>query len=95
MRELQNVLRRAILFSDGPKITANMLSLAPSPLTAPAPSQLPDNRELWQIERDAIECTIAACGGIIPKAAKILAVSPSTIYRKRESWGEIGQRLAG
>ncbi len=42
--------------------------------------------ELWQIEKEAIESTIAACKGSIPKAAKILGVSPSTIYRKRESW---------
>jgi DNA-binding NtrC family response regulator len=42
--------------------------------------------ELWQIEKEAIESTIAACQGSIPKAAKILGVSPSTIYRKREAW---------
>jgi len=43
-------------------------------------------RELRDIERQAIEGTIAACGGSIPRAAKLLGVSPSTIYRKRESW---------
>ena len=42
--------------------------------------------ELWQIEKQAIESTIIACGGSIPKAAKMLGVSPSTIYRKREAW---------
>lgn len=42
--------------------------------------------ELWQIEKQAIEGTIEACGGSIPKAAKMLGVSPSTIYRKKESW---------
>jgi len=43
-------------------------------------------RELRDIERQAIEGTIAACGGSIPRAAKLLGVSPSTIYRKREAW---------
>jgi DNA-binding NtrC family response regulator len=43
-------------------------------------------KELWQIEKDAIESTIAACGGSVPRAAKVLGVSPSTIYRKRENW---------
>ena len=43
-------------------------------------------QELWQIEKQAIETTIEACGGSIPKAAKVLGVSPSTIYRKREAW---------
>ncbi len=43
-------------------------------------------RQLWQIERDAIEAAIVAHNGSIPKAAENLGVSPSTIYRKRESW---------
>jgi two-component system, repressor protein LuxO len=43
-------------------------------------------RELWRIEREVIEETVAACGGSVPRAAKILGVSPSTLYRKRESW---------
>ncbi|MDH3740175.1 MAG: sigma-54 dependent transcriptional regulator, partial [Hyphomicrobiales bacterium] len=42
--------------------------------------------ELWQIEKQAIEGTIAACDGSIPKAARVLGVSPSTIYRKKEAW---------
>jgi DNA-binding NtrC family response regulator len=43
-------------------------------------------KELRQIEKDAIESTIQACGGSIPRAAKMLGVSPSTIYRKRDTW---------
>jgi DNA-binding NtrC family response regulator len=43
-------------------------------------------RELRKIEREVIEETVLACGGSLPKAAKILGVSPSTLYRKRESW---------
>jgi DNA-binding NtrC family response regulator len=42
--------------------------------------------QLWEIERDAIEKTILLCQGSIPRAARILGVSPSTIYRKREAW---------
>lgn len=43
-------------------------------------------KKLHEIEKEAIEQTIEACNGSIPKAATILGVSPSTIYRKRESW---------
>ncbi len=43
-------------------------------------------RELWQIERDAIENAIVQCGGSIPQAVRLLGVSPLTIYRKKESW---------
>jgi DNA-binding NtrC family response regulator len=48
--------------------------------------RLYSGRKLWQIERDAIRSAIAACGDSIPEAARTLGVSPSTIYRKRESW---------
>ncbi len=38
------------------------------------------------VERDFIEATIAACNGSVPQAARLLDLSPSTIYRKREGW---------
>lgn len=43
-------------------------------------------KRLADIERAVIEATIAAEGGSVPQAAKVLDVSPSTIYRKREAW---------
>lgn len=43
-------------------------------------------KPLWQVEKEAIESAIAQCEGNIPKAAAILDVSPSTIYRKRQAW---------
>lgn len=42
------------------------------------------------VERELIEATIAAHGGSIPKAARVLDLSPSTIYRKREGWAKNG-----
>ncbi|MDY0882515.1 sigma-54-dependent transcriptional regulator [Dongia soli] len=47
---------------------------------------LPDIKPLAEIERDAIEHAIARCDGNIPRAAAALGVSPSTLYRKRQSW---------
>lgn len=41
---------------------------------------------LWRIERRAIEDAIRRCDGNIPRAAVFLEVSPSTIYRKLQSW---------
>ena len=41
---------------------------------------------LGEMERRFIEATIARCDGSITRAARILNVSPSTLYRKRESW---------
>lgn len=44
------------------------------------------DQPLADLERKVIEAVIAHCGGSIPKAAEMLSVSPSTIYRKRENW---------
>ena len=41
---------------------------------------------LADLERRFIEATIEACNGSIPKAARLLDVSPSTLYRKRGAW---------
>ncbi|MGE0211500.1 MAG: sigma-54-dependent transcriptional regulator [Parvibaculaceae bacterium] len=95
VRELQNVVRQAVVLHDGDAVRAEMLGIA-----QPARPHVDDPREreslagtvgssgraLGEIERQAIETAIATCGGSIPKAAKVLGVSPSTIYRKREAW---------
>jgi len=55
----------------------------------PAPAGITDAsaiRPLWQIEKQVIEQTIDHCDGNIPKAAALLDISPSTIYRKRQQW---------
>jgi DNA-binding NtrC family response regulator len=42
---------------------------------------------LADIERAVIEATLARCEGSVPRAARMLALSPSTLYRKLEAWG--------
>ena len=37
---------------------------------------------LWLVERRAIEEAIEACGGNVNRAAGLLEVAPSTLYRK-------------
>lgn len=41
---------------------------------------------LWQVEKEAINHAIDLCQGNIPNAASKLEVSPSTLYRKIQSW---------
>ena len=41
---------------------------------------------LWLQEKYIIESAIDKCKGNIPKAAVLLEISPSTIYRKKQSW---------
>ena len=55
---------------------------------APEPRQV---RPLWQVEKEAIEEAIAACDGNIPRAAALLEISASTIYRKRMAWEAEGR----
>ena len=43
-------------------------------------------KSLADVERETIEHAINICDGNIPKAAALLDVSPSTIYRKKQSW---------
>jgi DNA-binding NtrC family response regulator len=101
IRELQNVIRQAIVLGHGEELEAATLSL-PSRMDERSRQATIDglrglhqamslppaffSRELWRIERDIIEGAVAACGGSVPKAARILGVSPSTLYRKRDSW---------
>jgi two-component system, repressor protein LuxO len=106
IRELQNVIRRAVVLNDAKELETDMLGLSPafglSAALAPAEVNgvtdlrrihaamaLPASfftRELWQIERDVIEGALSACNGSVPQAARVLGVSPSTLYRKRETW---------
>jgi DNA-binding NtrC family response regulator len=43
-------------------------------------------RPLWLEEKEIIERAIELCSGNIPKAAALLDVSASTIYRKKQTW---------
>ena len=96
VRQLQNVIRNIVVLNQGGFVRPEML---PPPLNSPIPVALTieDGREkrqhtnetirpLWLVEKEAIEQAIAICEGNIPKAAALLQVSPSTIYRKRLSW---------
>ena len=47
---------------------------------------LADVRPMAEIEKLFIENAIALCDGNVPKAAALLELSPSTIYRKKIAW---------
>jgi len=48
-------------------------------------------KPLWQVEKEAIERAVAACDGNIPRAAALLEISASTIYRKKLAWDAEGR----
>jgi DNA-binding NtrC family response regulator len=102
IRELQNVLRNVVLFHQGTLVTEAMLprldansaariassAPAPTPLRtgSPSPAKRDAIKPLWLVEREAIEAALAACGGNVPRAAALLEVNPSTIYRRKSEW---------
>ena len=98
VRQLLNVIRHAVVLHDGPVVTRDMLPIElhhelEREATPPDPVEKPRvtldglvGRTLSEVERMVIEETIARHGGSIPKAARVLDVSPSTLYRKLDAW---------
>ncbi|MFZ1727873.1 MAG: sigma-54 dependent transcriptional regulator [Albidovulum sp.] len=95
VRQLLNVIRHVVVLNDGPVVTLSMLPI--ELLQTSVPGQDVDKtqnvalgglvgRSLAEIERLVINETIRHYGGSVPRAARILEVSPSTLYRKMESW---------
>jgi len=86
IRELRNVLERAIVFGKGPEL---------------APEDFPENiraaaggtatlfglRSLEEIERDVIVQTLEATRYHISKSAEILGISRKTLLEKRKKYG--------
>jgi len=102
VRQLQNVIRSAVVLQDGDVLTGELLQPALGAVDGPAETlhpavgtkAMPTSaaeatrriQPLSTVERNAIEEAIALCGGNVPRAAAFLEVSPSTLYRKRQSW---------
>jgi DNA-binding NtrC family response regulator len=98
VRQLQNVIRNAVVLNEGQILTEAMLPLptagatsAAVPSAAAPPTELPaalaEIATLSDMERRYIERVIALCEGNIQLAARKLGISASTIYRKKEAWG--------
>ena len=100
VRQLQNIIRNIVVLLNGEEISMAMLpsllradsgtmgqdSVRQSIETSD--EQIDDQiiKPLWQTEKECIESAVAKCDGNIPRAAALLEVSPSTIYRKRTNW---------
>jgi len=99
VRQLQNVIRNIVVLREGETVTVDMLPppLGPVPASpSRARPQVPVAgpgavRPLWRVEKETIETAIEACDGNIPRAAGLLEISPSTIYRKRMAWEAEGK----
>ena len=104
VRQVLNVIRNIVVLNPGGLVTLAMLpgdihqysltedrtAAHPHPDTATAEPDLESliGRPLAEIERLVVIATLARHGGSVPKAARVLDLSPSTLYRKLESWGK-------
>lgn len=105
IRQLQNVIRNVVVLHDGERVTREMLppqitgvlpkrsvsgGATPEGVVRSGPDGPGVVRPLHLVEKEAIERAIRLCEGNVPRAAALLEVSPSTLYRKRQSWGSGG-----
>lgn len=101
VRQLENMLRWMTTMLVGNDIDASIIEEAiaqfdDSPETAGVPVKLrpaepvSDNtiKPLWLVEKEAIQAAIEASEGNINRAASLLEVAPSTIYRKMQGWSD-------
>ncbi len=100
VRQVLNVIRNVVVLNDGGTVTPDMLPdslvqalnaslVQAAPLPGPQANLALDEligKPLAEVERLVIEATLARHGGSVPRAARVLDLSPSTLYRKLESW---------
>jgi transcriptional regulator with PAS, ATPase and Fis domain len=89
VRELENALERAAVMTPGEEIgpgalPAKITERAPQPLVQ---ASLPPNPTLEIIERAYIHWVLQAEGGNKTRAAEVLGIDPSTLYRKLLRYG--------
>ncbi len=89
VRELENALERAWVLSKGSEIGVDAL---PSRVTNPPKVSLvaeeaPPNPTMEVIERAYIQWVLSSEGGNKSRAAEVLGIDPSTLYRKINRYG--------
>jgi DNA-binding NtrC family response regulator len=92
VRELENALERAaVMTADGDilpsALPARLTERAPQPLVA---ASLPPNPTMEIIERAYIHWVLHSEGGNKTRAAEVLGIDPSTLYRKLLRYGMEG-----
>jgi len=100
VRQLSNIIHRITLLSSDSVISYEVLRKAIMDSEVNAPISGVDRRRmtevggspanevepLWATEKRAIQAALDACDGNINRAAGLLEVDPSTIYRKIQGW---------
>ena len=85
IRELQNVIEKAVILSEGVSLTAKDIQREPARGGAPSvgPLKSVSEEEEERLVREAVE----RCNGNISAAAKALGISRPTLYAKMKKYG--------
>jgi DNA-binding NtrC family response regulator len=93
IRQLRNVLERAMLLSDRPQLEPEDLGEAqPSPPAAAV--EAGPRLTLAEAERRHIEAVLRAERGVVPRAAEVLGLSRSALYERIKKHGISVRALA-
>ena len=84
VREMENVIRRAVIMADGPNLTAEDLGLD-APSEPDQPLGLRAARDA--AEREAVIKAMSRCNGNISSAADLLGVTRPTLYNLLDKFG--------
>lgn len=89
IRELENILERAIIYADSDRLTSTNLDLPESP----GPTfRLPEPGSLKELEKNAIETALIRWEGNRTRAAEELGISRRTILNKIGEFGLSGEK---
>jgi len=92
VEELQNLIHKIVVIFDGSEVNSQMIHNIDGGFCSPhiEPVMQPllhmPIEPMWRQEQKIIEAAIACHNGNVSLAAAALEISPSTIYRKRQSW---------
>ena len=89
VRELENALERAAVLCPKAKIPIDALPerVCEAPAPALVSDRLPPNPSMEVIEQSYIHWVLNAEGGNKTRAAEVLGIDPSTLYRKLNRYG--------
>ena len=87
VRELENCIQRAVSLGSGPFIQIQDLPSAMLYRLARKSSSQQDRTTLQTLERQAIRQVLQTTGGDRVRAAKLLGIGKTTIYRKLKKYG--------
>ena len=89
VRELENALERAVVVSPTPEISPDAFPdrVRETPTPRLAAADLPANPTMEVVERAYILWVLQSEGGNKTRAAEVLGIDPSTLYRKLNRYG--------